>query len=142
MLEEDYIKNRVEGQIKWYDDKSVFNQKLFKWLRTIEIICAATIPFIAGMGDTISFAISITGILGVIIAICVGISSLNKYQENWLTYRTTCETLRHEHYLFQTKSSPYDGDDSFNHFVERIENLLSKENTQWSRFSKKKEKRT
>ena len=132
MDKENYLKERVETQINWYDTKSQSNQRWFKNLRIAEILCAALIPFIAGFSELIPYGQVIIGMLGVIIAICAGLSWLNKYQENWLTYRTTCETLRHEKYLFLTGCSSYDGADSLNKFVERIEGLISKENSQWS----------
>jgi hypothetical protein len=36
--QEDYIKDRVDGQIEWYDRKSGMNQRWFRWLRIVEII--------------------------------------------------------------------------------------------------------
>lgn len=133
MDKEIYLKDRLDDQIDWYDKRSQTNQRWFKSLRIAEIICAALIPFIAGMLEAIPYGQLIIGTLGVIIAISAGLSSLNKYQENWLTYRTTCETLRHEKFLFLTGCYPYDGDSMFNKFVERVESLISKENSQWSR---------
>ena len=85
------------------------------------------------MSDSIPYGQIIIGALGVVIAVCAGLSALNKYQENWLTYRTTCETLRHEKYLFLTGCKPYEGDDALTSLVERVEGLISKENSQWSR---------
>lgn len=138
MDKENYLEERLEAQIDWYDTKSKSNQSWFKNLRIAEIFCAALIPFVAGFSESIPNGQIVIGLLGVIIAVCAGLSGLNKYQENWLTYRTTCETLRHEKYLFLTGCSPYEGKDSFNKFVDRIESLISKENTQWSRFSNDK----
>lgn len=138
MNQEQYLSERVEDQINWYDRKSQSNQTNFKRIRLTEIVCAAIIPFIAGIGDDIPYSGIILGALGVIITVSAGFSTLSKYQENWLMYRTTCETLKHEKYLFLTNSKPYQGDNAFNQFVERIENLISKENTQWSRVSSKK----
>ena len=114
------------------------NQSWFKVLRVTEIVCAAKIPFVAGFSDSIPYGQVLIGGLGVIIAIYAGLSVLNKYQENWSTYRTTCETLRHEKYLFLTGCQPYDGEGALNKFVERIEGLIPKENTQWSRFKNEK----
>ena len=54
-------------------------------------------------------------------------------------YRTICETLRHEKYLFLTKTRPYNSNDAFNKLVEKIEGLISKENSQWSHFNRAKE---
>lgn len=138
MNKDEYIKVRLEDQIKWYDDKSQYNQKWFKRLRKAEIICAAAIPFIAGFSETVPHSNVVIGVIGIIIALCAGISALNKYQENWINYRNTCETLKHEKYLFITSCSSYQGDDSFTKFVERIESLISKENSLWSRNTSKK----
>ncbi len=138
MDHEQYLQERVEDQINWYDGKSKSNQNWFKSLRVIEIISAAIIPFFAGYSESIPFGTIIIGCLGVIIAVCAGLSALYKFQENWLMYRTTCETLRHEKFLFVTKTKPYDDEEAFNQFVTRIENLISKENTQWARVTKEK----
>lgn len=138
MEENDYLAERLENQIDWYDTKSQKNQYWFKSLRATEIICAALIPFIAGFSDTNPLTQIVIGSLGVIIAICAGLSVLNKYQENWLTYRTTCETLKHEKFLFLTGCTPYDKDNAFKQLVERTESLISKENSQWSRFTRDK----
>jgi len=132
MTEEEYLNDRLNDQIDWYDKKSQINQKWFKGLRFLEIIAAAIIPFLAGIGSTVPYYPVIIGALGVIIAVSAGLSALSKYHENWIEYRTTSETLKHEKYLFQTRCSPYDGDNSFCKLVHRVESLISKENTQWS----------
>ncbi len=138
MDKDQYLSERLEDQIDWYDKRSQKNQTWFKSLRVTEISCAAVIPFIAGMSESIPYSQVIIGTLGVVIAICAGLSAVNKYQENWLTYRTTCETLRHEKYLYLTGCKPYDGEEAFGQFVERVEGLISKENSQWSRFTSEK----
>jgi len=74
----------------------------------------------------------IIGLLGLLVAIITAILGLYKFQENWIAYRTTCESLRHEKYLFLTECEPYDGDAPFKLFVQRVESLISKENTKWS----------
>jgi len=138
MNEKEYIKQRLDDQIRWYGQKSRHNQHWHKRLRMTEVTAAAIIPFVAGLGEVVPYNSIIVGLLGVIIAACVGASVINKYQENWLTYRTIAETLKHEKYLYLTSSSPYTGDERFTQFVERIEALISKENSQWSRHFKEK----
>ncbi|MEW6609711.1 MAG: DUF4231 domain-containing protein [bacterium] len=137
MTEEEYINNRLNDQINWYSKKSQTNQKWFKWLRLLEIIAAALIPFLAGIGTTIPYHLIIIGALGVIIAVSAGLSALYKYHEIWIEYRTTAETLKHEKYLYQTKCPPYNNNDAFCSLVQRVEGLISKENTQWSRYTEK-----
>lgn len=137
MNEEEYLNDRLNDQIDWYDKKSQTNQKWFKRLRLLEIIAAAIIPFLAGIGSSIPYYLIIIGGLGVIIAVSVGLSALYKYHENWIEYRTTSESLKHEKYLFQAKYSPYDNNNAFCKLVQRVEGLISKENTQWSRYVEK-----
>ncbi len=137
MTEEEYIDDRLNDQISWYGKKSQTNQKLFNRLRLLEIVAAAIIPFLAGIGSAIPYYSIIIGALGAMIAVSAGLSALYKYHENWIEYRTTSETLKHEKYLFQTKCSPYDNDDAFCKLVQRVEGLISKENTQWSRYAEK-----
>lgn len=138
MSEDEYLEERLNDQINWYEAKSKSNQNWHKGLRTIEIIAAAIIPFLAGFGQGTLVNQLTIGALGLIIAICAGLSVLNKHQENWLNYRTTAETLKHEKFLFLTKTSPYDEGLPFQNLVERVEGLISKENSQWSSRSKKK----
>ena len=138
MDKEEYLSERLEDQIKWYDSKSLENQKTFKRLRTLEIICAAIIPFCSGFMGSDPIDKVVVGLLGVVIAVSAGVMALNKYQENWLTYRTTCEKLKHEKYLFHTCCKPYDDEDSFQLLVQRVEGVISKENSQWSKLTGKK----
>jgi Protein of unknown function (DUF4231) len=50
---------------------------------------------------------------------------------HWIEYRATAESLKKEKFLFLTQTDPYDKDDAFHLLVERVEALLSKENTEW-----------
>ena len=136
--QDDYFKDRLDNQIDWYDRKSIQSQKWFKRLQVIVIVSSATIPFLSGyMDETTLYLKIVVGLLGLVIAAITAVLGLYQFQENWLEYRTTCETLRHEKYLFLAKSSPYNEEEPFLLLVERIEGLISKENTSWQNYMKK-----
>jgi hypothetical protein len=119
---------RLEDQIAWYDRKSNANQRLFKWLKVIQIVAAAIIPFAVGIEVTAY----IPGGLGVLIVILEGLQSLNQYQRNWTIYRSTCEELKHEKYLWLAKAGPYlnlENPDAL--LAERVESLISREHAKW-----------
>ena len=97
-----------------------------------EIFSASIIPLFAGFGEGRQWSIFLVAILGALVAILASVLSLNQFQENWIEYRTTCESLKHEKFLFLTNTQPYDEDEPFGLFVQRIENLISKENSNWS----------
>jgi hypothetical protein len=130
--QEDYLKNRLDDQISWYSKKSASNQRMYKRLQMITIITAASIPFLSGYSDFHEIVKIVIGLIGVIIASITAILSLNKYQENWMEYRTAAESLKHQKYLYLTGSDPYHGENAFNVLVQQVEMLISKENSNWS----------
>lgn len=141
MNEQEYLNDRLEDQIKWYDSKSQSNQKRYKAIRLIEIIAAASIPFLSGYikEDTSPIKLIVGG-LGFAIAIITAAIGLYQFQENWIKYRTACESLKREKFLFATKTEPYHLENPFPILVQRVEAILSKENIQWSQHTKSPQK--
>lgn len=127
----DPIMGRLEDQIAWYDRKSIQNQHVYKRIKVVEILAAATIPLIAAL--PIPHQAIITGSLGVLITVLEGLIHLNQYQQSWIAYRSTCEALRHEKYVYLGKASPYAGvADAYALLAERIESLVSQEHAKWA----------
>jgi hypothetical protein len=69
--------------------------------------------------------------LGVVVAIIASILALLRFQEHWINYRATAEALKTEKLLFLTQTQPYEKEDAFHLLVQRVEALLSRENTEW-----------
>lgn len=140
MTADEYVKDRLEDQIGWYDRKSLSAQRNFKYVRVAEITCAAVIPLLAGYADSTHPSIGVTiGVLGAVVAILAGLLGLYQFEHHWVEYRTTCESLKKEKYLFLTASEPYDqeADERFALLVQRVETLVSKENTNWAQYMMK-----
>jgi hypothetical protein len=122
---------RLEDQIAWYDRKSQVNQRAYKRIKIVEILAAAVIPFLAAIKPP--YAGVVTGGLGVLITVLEGMLHLNQYQQNWITYRSTCESLKHEKYTYLGKASPYANvPDPHALLAERIESLVSQEHARWA----------
>ena len=129
--ENDPIMERLEDQIGWYDHKSISAQRTYKRIKVVEIIAAAAIPFLAAF--KFSVVPMVTGVLGVIITVLEGMLHLNQYQELWIAYRSTCESLKHEKYTYLGKASPYTNvADPHALLAERIESLVSQEHAKWA----------
>jgi hypothetical protein len=141
MTPEEYLRDRVDHQIDWYSRKSTSNQYWFKGLKLIEIASAAVIPFVAGMSGNIPCSAWILGLLGVMVAISAGVTSVYHHHENWINFRATSEALKHEKFLFLTQAGSYSDESSFERFVQQIEALISKENSTWTSIYKKPEKK-
>ena len=129
-----YLENRYEDQITWYDGKAAENQRIYRGLQWSVIVLAAITPvlieldldgLIQGLGHVPTLTSAIVAIL------TAGLSTF-KYQENWINYRTTCETLRKEKHFYDAGLGDYGKPGNKEAlFVERVESLISRENTMW-----------
>ena len=127
---------RLEDQIDWYDKKSSYNQRRFKILKISQIIAGALIPFASSVGAPAAVA----GGLGVLIVIFEGLQSLSQHQQSWISYRSTCQKLTQEKYLWLAKAGPYESAPNPDAVMaERIEALMSSEITNWSTTTRQKE---
>lgn len=141
MDDKQYIEQRLDNQKDWYSKNSQKNQHWHKRLQIIQILSAASIPFLPSVIPMPSALNIATGALGVLIAVITGVSALYKFDEKWIKYRTTAESLKHEELLYETRVEPYDGDDPFTVLVQRVEALISQENRDWSQYTKKQQKK-
>ena len=131
--EADPVVDRLEDQISWYDRKSISNQRTYKRIKMTEIIAAAVLPFLGALNTKLPYLGWWTGGLGVLITVLEGTLHLNQYQQNWTAYRSTCESLKHEKYVFLAKASPYAGvADPRALLAERVESLVSQEHAKWA----------
>ena len=123
----DPIFDRLEKEIEWYSRKSGRCQRLYKWLKFVEIVAAAAIPLLAGFGTPVE----VLAVLGALIVVLEGLQHVNQYQSNWITYRSTCEALKHEKFLYLAGAGPYEVERPHSLLAERIESLISQEHAKW-----------
>lgn len=134
---DNYLKDRFEKEVVWYDTKSLYNAKWAKRYQVFVIIFSVLTPVFAASGFR-----WLTLISSVLLSITVGILKYYKFEELWQNYRTACETLRKEKVLFDARISPYDkSDDPMKMFITRVESMISRENTSWIQTISKKEKK-
>lgn len=121
---------RLDDQIDWYDTKSVHHQAWYRRLKVISIAAAALVPLVSGLEGYALLA----GGLGVVVVIVEGLQHVNQHHENWIRYRSTCENLRHEKFLYLAGTSGYDGlteDEALRQLAMQVESLLSRESNDW-----------
>ena len=107
MSQEDYVRDRLDDQIRWYGDKAGWNQRWFRRLQLAQIGLGALIPFSSGAAAAL-------------------------LSENWVSYRGTAEALKREKAFFQAGVEPYNGPEAFELLVKRSEELMSSESTRWT----------
>jgi hypothetical protein len=137
MTPQEYIEQRLNDQQTWLSNKSGQNKKRYITIQSTLIVLASLVTLVSVFDfPELKY---ITALIGALIAILTGIQSLNKYQDHWIEYRTTAESLKREYFLFETKCDPYNTRDSFPVLVERVEQILANENLNWQERVKREE---
>jgi hypothetical protein len=120
---------RLEGQIRWYDRKSGSAQQYYKATKIFVIAASASLSIVSLLGHPLFAAV-----LGALIAMSEGLQHLNQWHHNWITYRSTCEALRHEKYAYLERAEPYEDLEEVEArklLVSRVESLISTEHSKW-----------
>jgi hypothetical protein len=107
MNDQSPILDRLDNQIDWYDRKSQSAQKRYKLLKLVQVVAAASLPLLPVFG--IPHPEKVSAVLGLVILIIETVQQLNQDQQNRVIYRSTCEALKHEKYLFLSDAGPYKG---------------------------------
>src|SRR3954452_16212337 len=130
MNEQPPILDRLDDQISWYDRKSQSAQKRYKVLKLVQVVAAALLPLLPVFG--IPHPEKVSAVLGLVILIIETVQQLNQDQQNRVIYRSTCEALKHEKYLFLSDAGPYkDAENPLALLADRIEGLISQEHAKW-----------
>ena len=133
------IGDRLEGQIKYHENKSSRYQKYYKRIKVVEIVAAALIPFLSALHIPDNhlysrYALAVaTAFLGVLITILEGVLQLYQFQQIWITSRATAEGMNHEKFMYLAKAGAYaTAPDPLALLAERIETIGSQENAKWA----------
>ena len=131
---------RLEVQVKYYNDQAASSKRMFRSLKAATLFFSVSIPIVSGLVayyplfGNIKTSV-LTGVLGGTIALLEGIQQLNQYHQNWISYRSTAEALKHEKFLYMSKAGPYaklDNVDAKVLLAERVESLVSQEHSKWT----------
>ena len=138
---EPYLTERYQDQCGWYSRKSSTNKKRYYVFQTLIIGLPSVTALVLGIGiycPEITWlrlvALAITSAVTVI----AGLLKVFQFQEQWIEYRNTAENLKKEKYLYVARLDEYAAAVSAEQlFIERVESLISRQNTAWVRRSHK-----
>lgn len=130
MTEQEYIAQRVDGNINWYNKKAMANKQYHIASKMLIMVLSATIPVITLIQFDLKPKDIIIATIGAAIAILTGLSGLMSYQEKWTGYRSAAEELVHLKTIYLTKTGDYK-DRDFDYFVSAVEDVLKGERAAW-----------
>lgn len=133
-----YLTERYEKEITWYDLRSAQNKRLYLYFQWAVIILSALIPVLTVALDKSQTYIAAG--MGVLLAIGTAGLKTFKFHENWINFRTIAETLKKERYYYDALLGEYaKAQDKEALFVERVEAVISRENSLWVTVQQKQD---
>lgn len=130
-----YVKDRYDGQVQWYERKAAINKKGYLGVQTsiviLSVVTSVTTALDFNKQETMWWVAPV--LASTLVAILAALQKVFQFQELWIEYRMTVESLRKERYLHLAKVGEYGTPDSPDQlFVERVENILSRQNMAWA----------
>jgi len=129
-----YIRERYQNQLDWYDEKAIRNQMLSRCVKLGLIATSALTPvmLVSHFMEHVWWLAALALASAVATLLITGFMGAFQFEEHWLRYRSTCENLRSEFYVYQSGTDLYrDAHDKDALFVERVEEILSHERRSW-----------
>ena len=129
-----YLKERYQSQLDWCDEKAIRNQRLCAQLGLIGTSALTPVLLVSHFLEPVWWLAALALVSAVAILLITGTWEHGNIsgEEHWLSYRSTCESLRFEFYIYQVGTKLYrDTPDKDARFVERAEKILSCERGAW-----------
>ena len=118
----------VNDFVKWYNSHSQTNRWAYLTMKAVQIVLAAAIPILTPL----EISRQAIAVMGGTIGVLEGIIQLGQFHQSWIRYRSTCEALRSELFLYRTRAGPYSqASDPHALLAERSNSLVSAENSRW-----------
>ena len=126
----EYIDQRLNQALSWYDAKSVTCKNKYLRMRAFSVVGAALVPVLVNV--EFPYVDPIATATCIVVVLLVSLESVFHYRDQWVNYRSTEQYLRKEYFLFTAKEGIYADlnadEDAFRTFVERVEQAIDVEN--------------
>ena len=92
---EEYIDQRLNQALSWYDNKSVVCKNRYLRMRAFSVGGAALVPVLVNLNFRYDFFFVIvdttfvTTVFSIVVALLVSLESVYHYREQWVNYRTS-----------------------------------------------------
>jgi hypothetical protein len=91
-MEYDYERERLDPAIAYYEGRSGAAKRRFYALQGLQLVAATLITVLAALDAPRPIVVS----LGAAATLAAGFLALGNWQQLWVRYRATAETLKHE----------------------------------------------
>jgi hypothetical protein len=130
-MEFDYERERLDPAIAFYEARSARSKRWFYVLQGTQLVAATLVTARAAWpGEVVPRPV--LALVGAAAALAAGFVGLFGWQQQWIRYRATSETLTHEKYLHRAQAGPYASVPGGTLLAERYEAIVSSEHVAWA----------
>ena len=125
---EEYIKERVNQEIKYYSKSATQSKKSYLRMRAVSVIGGALVPVLVNIPGV--YVDILTTIISLVVVLIVSLETVYRYREQWTNYRTAEQSLRNQYFIYTSKAGVYatlDDATAFKLFVDRVEEAIEAE---------------
>lgn len=130
-----YIKERVMGQLEWYQGKSRKSKNRYQKLSTASLSLSGLIPVVSVIADGDAKIKILIAALGAAVTGIGAYLGLQGYKDTWKIYRSRREQLLSILYLYFNRAGMFGGglsqEECDNKLVETCEKCFQEEGTDW-----------
>ena len=135
-----YMEERYEDQCLWYTSKASINKSRYYAFQALTIVFSGIATLSVALGiyfPEINWLRLLAVTMTASVTVLASLQRVFRFQENWIEYRNTAESLRKERYLYMARLDEYaTAESSDKLFVARVEGLISRQNTVWTTRSR------
>jgi len=119
---------RLHAELTFYDRSATNKKRGHFTIRLLELLVGAGVPAAAVLGATPA----LLGVLGAVVVVLQGAEQLFHFHAQWLSHRSTFETLKREEALYLAKAGPYRTSDDLDvTLAERVDEIRTAETLQF-----------
>ena len=129
---ETYMTDRVDDQLKYFDSSSIKNQKAYRRLKLLAILCNILTMMTIALAFTVPEEYKVAmGIVALVLStVVLGTYQLEEFQNygaKWEKFRLVTEQIKSERFMFLNNAGHYaesDPEKNKRQFVETIEAII------------------
>ncbi len=130
-MEFDYEAERLDPAIAWYEARSARSKHWFYFLQGVQLVTSTLVTVLAAWSAE-AVPRPVLAAVSAVAALAAGLLALFGWQQQWIRYRATAETLKHEKFLHRSRGGPYRDATSAALLAERCEGVVSSEHAVWA----------
>lgn len=128
----DYLKDRLDPQIDWYERKARKAKNTYWWVTIVQFAGTALVPVLNSLSAFDRTFLFVSSGSAACAAFATGFLVLQRPMEHWIRYRNAATTLASYRTRHAYRTKPFDAGDIDRLLIDMAEHEIATENDTWA----------